>query len=220
MSDFFTPKLALNDFFYENGELVNYPVGHFVIHQKDEYGYMSLVIKGAIRATCSFDEDLERTVAYIIPNTIIGQPGANYGFKDGRLNFVAETPITVRRVKKELFMKRIKENAHFTSDYVDVLQRNQIVLLNRVAALSAKGVDAQCAHLLNFMRLYYGVRKGNTCEIVVPLTQTSIAEMIFATRESVNSSIKNLIVEKIIKSEKKKITILNIKKLEQLSKRL
>lgn len=220
MSDYFAPKPVINDFFQENGELVSYQVGHFVIHQKDEYGYMSLLTKGVVRATCSFDEELERTVVYIIPNTILGQPGANYGFKEGRLNFIAETPITVFRVRKELFMKRIKENALFSSEYVGMLQRNQIALLNRIASLSAKGVDAQCAHLLNFMRLYYGVRKGNTCEIIVPLTQTAIAEMIFATRESVNGAIKNLIDGKIIRSDKKKVTILNIKKLEQLSKRL
>lgn len=67
------------------------------------------------------------------------------------------------------------------------------------------------------MATYYGVRTGNTCTIAVPLTQGAIADMIFATRESVNGAFKKIVAEGIASLEHKTVTILDMAGLERLA---
>lgn len=218
MSDYFTEKKVISNFFAEHGERVSHPTGQFVVHQQDLSDlHMALITRGVIRITRSFANDLERTVAYMLPHTLFSQPGSFFGFTGGRLNFVAETPITIQRIPRSIFLDHTEKDIDLAVAYNEVLARNQVCLLSRIAAQGAKGIDAQCIHWLLFMATYYGVRTDNACTIVVPLTQSSIADMIFATRESVNGALKKIVAEKVISIEHKTITVLDMKRLETLA---
>lgn len=220
MSDFFTPKKPINDFFQKNGEEISYPVGQTVVHQKDGPPYTFLLTDGVVRITCEFPGNLTRTIGYLVPNMTFAQAGIFYSFAGGQLHFVADTPITVRRVKNGMFLEQLGKDIAFANAYVEMLSRNQIGLLNRVAAIGAKGIEAQVAHWLNFMAVYFGRRDGNECEIVVPLTRQAIADMIFATRESVHVAVQDLIRMKIMRINRKRLTIINMDKLERLAQRI
>src|SRR5690606_3891644 len=167
-----------------------------------------------------FPGSTDRTIIYMVPGHIFTQTGVLHGFDHGRVNCIAETPVVVYRDSKHVSLHAIQSNHDLHRAYHDILQRHTTCLPNRIAVQGVKGITAQCAHWLRFMSQYYGAGEGERREIVIPLTQTDIAEMMFVTRESANVALQEFIHKKVIHFARKRLTILDISKLEKMAAKI
>lgn len=215
-SEFFKPYPAINAFFEEQGERVTYPKGHYITHQSDDSQHMNLIVSGVVDLTHVFPDGTVRIIGYLLPHMVFSQSGSLWGFSDGRITSIAQTPVTLLRVSRSAYVTHMESNTAFAAANAEMLFHNQIVLMNRVIIHGAKGVEAQCIYWLWFMVRFYGRRTDDTCEIVVPITQSAIADMIFATRASVNPVLGKLTDDGIIELKKHTLRILSIKKLKAL----
>lgn len=213
-SDFFKLHPPINEFFEEHGERVTYPKGHYITHQSDESQYMNLLIDGVVDITHVFPNGTVRIVGYILPNMVFAQAGSMWGFSDGHITSIAQTPVRLLRVPRGMYLAQLEKNAAFSAANAEMLFHNQIALMSRVIIHGAKGIEAQCLQWIWFMVRFYGKHTGDICEIVIPVTQSTIADMLFVTRASVNPVLRKLTNEGLIELKKHTLRILSIKKLK------
>lgn len=216
-SDFFIPKEVINTYFKKHGEEVTYPKGHYIIHQSDEGKYMYLLVDGIIRLSHIFPDNNEQTIGYYIPGMLFGQIGSFWGFDDGRVTSAAETPVKALRINRGDFTAIFEKNPDFTAAFMELLMRNQICLVNRTTIHGAKGIENQCLRWIWFMAKFYGQDDKNIRNINIPITQSTIANMLGVTRASVNPVLQKFIKQKLISIEKKHMRVLNMDKLRKLT---
>ncbi len=216
MSKFFAFSHLFEDCFFEHGELVEYKKGQHIVWQKDKSEWVFFLQEGLARVSFTLPDMSSRIIGYFPPGIVFAQSGSFWGNHDGTLSYIAEIPTKTYRIKRQVFLKCLKDNPETMQEYLNMTLRNQIFLIDRVVYQGEKGLYAKCVRWLLFMAKYYGNPKGTGCEITVPLTQDTAANFLHVTRESVNVVLKQLEREKHIILSTKRISITNMKKLEKL----
>lgn len=216
MSKFFTFSKLFEDCFFEHGELVEYEKGQHIVWKKDKCEWVFFSQEGLVRVSFTLPDNSSRIIGYFPPGMVFAQSGSFWGQHDGTLSYTAELQTKVYRIKRQTFLKYLKDNPDTMQEYLNMTLRNQIFLVDRIVYQGEKGLYAKCVRWLLFMAKYYGNQKGVGCEITVPLTQDTTANFLHATRESVNVVLKQLEREKHITLSTKRIRITHINKLNKL----
>lgn len=214
MSEFLPYSELFEDCFFERGELVEFRKGQHIVWQKDKSEWVFFAVSGLVRVSFTLPDQADRIIGYFVPGMVFAQSGSFWGKNDRMLSYVAELPTKAYRMKRKIFLKCLKDNQKVMHEYLNMTLRNQIFLIDRVVYQGEKGLLSKCARWLLFMAKYYGKSKGKRCELTVPLTQETAANFLGATRESVNVTLKELEYEGYIELATKKISIKNIKKLQ------
>lgn len=216
MSKFFAFSHRFEDCFFEYGELVEYDKGQHIVWRNDKSEWVFFSQEGLVRVSFTLLDKSSRIIGYFPPGMVFAQSGSFWGEHDGTLSYTAELPTKIYRMKRQVFLKCLKDSPETMQEYLNMTLRNQIYLIDRVVYQGEKGLYAKCVRWLLFMAKYYGKSKGVACEITVPLTQDTAANFLHATRESVNVVLKQLEREKHIVLSSKHIRIADTKKLQQL----
>ncbi|MFN3188198.1 MAG: Crp/Fnr family transcriptional regulator [Candidatus Paceibacteria bacterium] len=217
MSEFFNFSQLFENCFFEHGELIEYKKGQHIVWQKDKSEWVFFSQEGLVRVSFTLLDKSHRIIGYFTPGAVFAQIGSFWGKHDGTLSYIAEIPTKVYRMKRQTFLKCLKDNPDAMQEYLQMTLRNQIFLIDRVVYQGEKGLTAKCVRWLLFMAKYYGKSKGNRCEINVPLTQETAANFLNATRESINVTLRELEKEGYIELATKKITIKKMKELQALT---
>ncbi len=85
-----------------------------------------------------------------------------------------------------------------------------------MADLAYESVEERLAHVLLSLGRRHGVREGSNVRIDLPLSQHDLADMIGASRQTVNRELRKLAEEGLIQVERCKVTILNDERLRNL----
>src|SRR5690606_9125643 len=120
------------------------------------------------------------------------------------------------RVTRNKFFEQMALDQEFSKDYTTMILRNQLALIDRVVFLGENSLAKRCVRWLFFMAKFYGERDGKSCHITIALTQETVASLLHITRESTGKNLRQLIKNGHIRMEKKRITIIDIHKLQSL----
>lgn len=216
MSEFFSYSKPFRRLFIEYGEIAEYTKKQHIVWHKDKSDWVFFLDTGFVTISFSIPSHNNRIIGYFTPGVIFAQAGSFFAQHDRPVSYTAETAVTTYRMPQTKFFKLIRENPAFMSEYLNMMLRNQLYLIDRIIYQGEKGIYLKCARWLLFMAKYYGKVTDNQCEITIPLTQETIADFLHTTRESVNGILHRFVDAKIITTKTKKITITNIKKLQQL----
>lgn len=216
MSEFFTYSELFENCFFEHGELVEYKKGQHIVWHKDKSEWVFFSQEGLVRVSFILPDDTSRIIGYFTPGMVFAQSGSFWGKNDGMLSYIAEIPTKAYRMKRKTFLKCLQENPAGMQEYLNMTLRNQIFLIDRVVYQGEKGLLAKCVRWLLFMAKYYGKTKRNKCDLIVPLTQETVANFLGTTRESINVTLRGLESDGYIKLATKKITIKDLKGLQAL----
>jgi len=187
----------------------SFRAGEIIFH-RDDPGQMLYVIKqGKVRIYITSPDGQEVTLAVFGPGDYFGE----LAILDGRPRSASAIALDV-----------VETQALQRSDFIAAVNRHPRIAIQVMQALSVRlrHTDAMIEDLL-FLDVHgrvakklldlaelHGVRTPDGIRIEMKLTQTDLAALVGASRESVNKVIGYFVDKNFISSEKRKITILRL----------
>lgn len=159
-------------------------------------------------------EDGKETTVYPSgPGDLLGLRSLTSKDKCAKHNAEAMTDVKVMTMSHQEFFNLCLENSEYLVDLVHLYLNRLIYTETRLEAFITTDTTTRVAIFLNYWVKRFD--KATDGEIILPisLTHQLIAEFIGSVRETVTLSLKRLEDEKILKTGKGKITILNSVKL-------
>lgn len=190
-----------------------YKKGYCLVRPEDENPWIYFLQSGLVKVSFAFNTGEERLVGYFIPGQTFAQSGSFYADEGGGLEYVAAEDTIVYRISKEAFFSQLKTDPNFNADYIQILLKNQIFLIDRIVYQGESTVDRKMLRWLIFMSKYYCDHTEKGCRISVPLTHDDIANFLHITRESAGKALNKLAKRKLVTLDKKHIVIPAINKL-------
>ena len=152
------------------------------------------------------------TVGLVEPHSFVGIVCC-FAFEKFDFTATALEKTKVSFIEKPIFEKYIKTNGEFSLNLIKHMSGVSNSLLHRITTLSQKNIDgALSLILLDFAKVY------NSKIFTIPMVRKDLANMLGYSKESVINTLSKFNKEKIITVSDRKIEILNINKLKQISK--
>ena len=215
MSSYFTNSPVIQAVFEREGELVTYEKGQHVVWHKDESSWVYHLVSGHVRVCFNLSDDVSRMIGFFAPGSVFAQNGSFFQRDNGGLSYTAETEAVTRRISRQRFFELVESSPEFAREYLGIILRNQLFLIDRIVYQGEKGLYAKFLRWLSFMARYYGTNAGTSVFIDIPISQETIADFLHATRESVNVTMRRLVREGVISVSHKRISILDTNDLER-----
>lgn len=216
MTAFFRRMAAHEAYFKQHGQRVTYEKGQTFVRPEDENPWVYFLDSGLVEIGYGFNDGTHRLMGYFFPGIVFAQNGLFFTSDGSGLEYTAIKHCVLYRLVKTEFFDLITNNPACNQEYMDLLMRNQFLLIERVAYMGERSIEKVVIRLLLSLSKYYGRQDGNSYYIDVPITQEAVARFAHATRESVSKTLRLLVNEKIISIKAKRLVILDAKKLQQL----
>ncbi len=206
MSFFKYAKLQ-GEYFYQQGQKLNYAKNRYLVTMHDENTSIYFLISGNVRVSFSLVDGSERIIGYFLPGMIFAQSGSFYGDEGGALEYKAVSPVTVLRLPRQDFLAELKANQQLNAEYIDILFRNQIFLIDRVVYQGEHNVDKKFLRWLLFLVKYYAEEIDGKLRVMVPMSQDDMANFLHVTRVSINKAISYFTKQDLIGRDGKYLII-------------
>lgn len=217
MSNLFQYSDAHRNYFTHHGQKVDYRKNQLMVWPSDDSSWVYFLDTGLVKVACLYDDGSESILGYFDAGLSFAQSGSYFQYNGGAaLEYTPIEPCTVYRVSRDQFFTQLARDQAFNQDYLTMVLRNQLLLIDRVIYLGESKLSKRCVRWLLFMAKYFGTRDGKACLIAIPLTQDTVASLLNITRESAGKCLRPLIKDGYIRMEKKRIAITNIHKLQGL----
>lgn len=139
------------------------------------------------------------------------------GEQNNSYSFEAITKVRLRKSPKENFLVFLKNNPEVLYNLTKRVFSGVDRLLSNMTNLLVGRSESRIASAILLISERFGEKKADIMIVNLSLTHENIASMAGMTRETASIAIGNLVKNKIIKQEGRKIVILDIKKLRQKS---
>jgi CRP/FNR family transcriptional regulator len=199
----------LNPFFAQYKPL-NYKKGQVILRPEDKIEYIYFIEKGYVKFYYISQEGKELTFLIYKPGYIFPMLFTFLGDTTTRYYFEAHTPVTLRRAPRETFTELISTNNFLMFSLSQEVVIRWQELLNRMELLKLGSASQNVAYIISFCAEYFGVRKGQSAIIDLPLAHKDIASMVGLTRETVSLEMKKLEQRGLIEYNRSSIIIKDV----------
>ena len=195
----------------ENKTDVEFEAGEIIIKRGIAVNNLLYLVDGLVKLEI-INDDKPSTIGLVESHSFIGIICC-FAFKNFDFTATAIEKTKVSFIKKNVFENFIKTNGDFTLNLIKHMSGISNGLLHRLTTLSQKNIDgALSILLLDFARIY------NSNKFTLPMVRKDLANMLGYSKESVINTLSKFNKEEIIKVSDRKIEILNLKRLTQISK--
>ncbi len=202
------PELELID---DNRLEISYKSGEMICKQGSFASHILFVKEGLIKLYIE-GKDKNLIIALVPAGNLIGIPSL---FGDPIFHYSAVTyeESTVCLLNIEVFRKFTRENAHFSSELISIINQTTIQSYDRFFSISQKNTYARFADLIIYLsENIYKKPKFN-----IPFSRKELAELASMSIESLSRIIKGCNQEGILKIKGKEFEIINIERLRSIS---
>ena len=216
--EFLDAKACLNnlteqeqDELLENKNDIEFEPGEIIIKRGIAVSHVLYLIDGLAKIEI-VNDGKTTTIGLIQSHSFIGIICC-FAFENFDFTATALEKTKVSFIDKAVFEKFIKTNGNFALDLIRHMSGASNGLYHRITTLSQKNIDgALSIILLDFAKIY------SSNSYAIPMVRKDLANMLGYSKESVINTLSKFNKEKIIKVSDRKIEILNVKKLKQISK--
>ncbi len=127
---------------------------------------------------------------------------------------IAMTPVTACYISHDVFKMLVRANGDFALEVLKYISQEEIDYLHRFIRMQEKQVNGRVAEII----LFFSDNIFHTNRFVIALTQSELATMAGASRESVSRTIKEFRKSGILKWDHQTIDILDKDLLEKISR--
>lgn len=187
----------------------HYKAGEVIFHQGDPGQVLYLIQSGQIRI---FINGLDGTETSVI---LFGKTGDIFGelaVVDGlprSATAVALTPTTLYTISRGDFRKHMRLQPQLALNFMQELTMRVRYNTRQMDSFASLDVPQRVARKLVELAQACGIAETDGVRISVRLTQTELASMIGATRESINKCLREFKASGWIRAERGRITILD-----------
>ncbi len=125
----------------------------------------------------------------------------------------AHTDLVLLLVNRETFLAESDSDPHISRALMRILCLRSRVLYASLVEAAFLPLRVRCARVLHSLMSQYGIRRGDTIEISLKLSQEDLADMIGRTRQSVNKELKALEREGVLRMAYSHFVVLDEKAL-------
>lgn len=186
-----------------------------VFHHGDPGGLLYIIINGKVKITHSTPEGHEALLAILGAGDFFGELAL---LDDSPRSATAEAiePTDVLTLHREEFIRFIRNNPDFALHVLHIMAQRIRRLNNQVSDIFFLDLPGRLARILLQLADQHGVHTKEGIAIELNLTQTDLAEMVGATRVSINKALGRFRRAKWIKSQGRRFTILDKESLTNL----
>jgi CRP-like cAMP-binding protein len=207
----------LNPFFIQYKPL-NYKKGQVILRPEDKIEYIYFIEKGYVKFYYLSPDGKELTFLIYKPGYIFPLLFTFLGDTTTRYYFEAYTPLTLRRAPRETFTELISTNNFLMFSLSQEVVLRWQELLNRMELLKLGTASQNVAYVIEFCARQFGIQKGKSITIDLPLAHKDIASMVGLTRETVSLEMKKIEQEGLIEYKRGNITINDIEAFRKKTK--
>jgi CRP/FNR family transcriptional regulator len=146
--------------------------------------------------------------------TYLGIP-TTFGDKVNHYSASAITPTSVCFIDINVFKEFITQNGQFAYEIILELCKNELQHFSRCVNLVQKQIHGRLAGTL----LFFADSIFNSNSFEMPFNQSEMADLIYTSRETVSRLLSELNKENIIEMKGRKIKLVDIEKLKEISKK-
>lgn len=195
----------------ENKNDIEFEPGEIIIKRGIAVSHVFYLIEGLAKIEI-VNDGKTTTIGLIQSHAFIGIICC-FAYENFDFTATALEKTKVSFIDKLVFEKFIKTNGDFALDLIRHMSGSSNGLYHRITTLSQKNIDgALSIILLDFAEIY------NSNSYTIPMVRKELANMLGYSKESVINTLSKFNKEKIIKVSDRKIEILNVEKLKQISK--
>lgn len=189
--------------------------GTIIFNTGDPLGRLYLIQVGYVKIYRLSEEGKETTSYLLGPGNILGI--RTLLTQNDRTMHTAEalTDLKVLTMSRQECLERLAENPELLVDLLQVFRDRLSYTEQKFESFIYASTTARVAIFLSDCAVRFGKKKNGKIFIDLDLTHQRIAEFVGAFRETVTNTLHRLEKEKIIATERGKITILNLTKLQQ-----
>lgn len=200
--------------FFKKHRRLEYKKGQVILRSEDIPSGVYYLNKGFVRLYSVSEEGQELTLIIVKPGDIFPVRWAVTGERH-RYYFEAMTSVEVFKVPLETFTEFTKSNPKV----LYLILQNVLVrlggLLERMEYQTFGNAYQKVASILVICAIRFGIKKGTGVQIRVPLTHTSIANLIGLTRETASVELKKIEKKGICEKEGGFFVVKNMEKLKK-----
>lgn len=213
---FFGYSKSQEDYFAKNGQRIVYGNKRYIVTSTDNDQWVYFLKEGLVRVSYTLLDGKERLIGYFVPGVTFAKSGSFFDSPDGTLEYTTRDKSVLYRLPQDKFTSELKKNEKLSSDYMNMVLRNQIYLIDRVVYQGENGIHRKLLRWLLFMAKYYGDVNNDSAQIVFSLSQEEIANFLHVTRVSVNNILGFYTSNGVIDIKGRKINITSIERIKKL----
>jgi CRP/FNR family transcriptional regulator len=194
-----------------------YDKGKILITPTDRLEYVSYLKSGYVKMYSISEDGKEIILNIFKPHTyfpawsLVSEQPNHYFFE-------AMTPIEIVNVTNEMFLDFLSKEQNVFRDLSKRVFSGLNGILVRMTYLLSSNAKARVAATILMCGKRFGeVNSAGETEINLKLTHQDVADLSGLTRETTSTEILNLVKEGLIKNESSYFSIMNIKKLKEVS---
>ncbi|NOH03922.1 MAG: Crp/Fnr family transcriptional regulator [Chloroflexi bacterium] len=201
----------INNLFHD----VDVPADERIYHEGDEAAYLHLVAMGKVKLVRNAESGREVLLDILHGGDYFG----SFSTLSGRAHTetaIAQTDSCILRISSRDFDGILADHPDVTRKVLDAVSRRLTESQEIVKQLSAYTVEQRIASALMRLASKLGESRGEGVLIQLPFSRQDLAAMTGSTTETVSRVMSRFADEGWVKTGRKWVTILDMKKLEEL----
>jgi CRP/FNR family transcriptional regulator, cyclic AMP receptor protein len=192
--------------------LINFPRGHTVFAEGEPGDCLYIVVSGKVKIGRRFPDGQENLLTILGPSDMFGELSI---FDPGPRTSRATTITEVRAVSmdRETFRAWVADRPELAEQLLRILARRLRRTNNHLADLIVTDVPSRVARQLLQLAQRFGTQEGGALRVTHDLTQEEIAQLVGASRETVNKTLSHFAHRGWIRLEGKSVLISDTERL-------
>ena len=186
-----------------------------IFHHGDPGGLLYIIVDGKVKITHSTPDGNEALLAILGAGDFFGELAL---LDDSPRSATAESieATETLTLHREEFMRYIHNNPDFSLHVLQTMAQHIRRLNNQISDIFFLDLPGRLARTLLSLAAKHGKSTDEGIQIEIPLTQTDLAEMVGATRVSINKALGRFRRAKWVKVHGRKFTIVDREALQNL----
>lgn len=189
--------------------------GTILFNEGDPLGRLYLIKEGFVKIYRMSEEGRETTNYLLGPNYVLGVRALLSTDECARHNAEAITDLMVMTISRKEYFDNVAEHPELLVDLLHVILDRLTYTERKLEGFIFASTTTRVANFLSDIAKRFGKKRDGHLELPLELTHQRIGEFVGAFRETVTLSLHNLEKEKIITIDRGRVTIVNLKKLNQ-----
>jgi CRP-like cAMP-binding protein len=190
-----------------------YVAGDIIAYQDEKVEHLLIVIEGTARGEM-VDFSGKTIVIEEIESPRPLAPAFIFGLNNQYpVNIISQSNTKILKIAKPEFVKMMQKSERLLVNFMNNVSGRAQFLSQKLKFLSFHSIKGKFAfYILNL------AKNNNTNNVILPLSQTKLAELFGVTRPSLGRAIREMHNDRLIRADAKSIQILNTYELYELMK--
>ncbi len=191
-------------------QLKKYKKNQVVVYAQDKVIQQLILLSGAVKNEMSDFNGKSIKITDIEAPRLLA-PGFLFGnMNHYPVSIFANTDCEIMAINRDDFLNTLLKNDQLQLNFLNLISNQTQFLTRKINFLNLKTIKAKVAHYL--LNLY---KRQHKQTVLLPQSQTQLAELFGVTRPSLSRTINELSHEGVVRIEAKRITILDMEALKQ-----